>query len=60
MYCLETGVFAATKEEFLPRLSGKDVLVLETAMGLREGKQYGFDELFPRLYTWCQESIQAC
>lgn len=54
---LDTGVFASTKKELLTRLSGKDALILRTAMELSNGVSYDFPWLFELLYSWCKEVI---
>lgn len=57
IHYLDSGVFAATKKELLPQLSGKDAQVLETEMALSKGVTFDFSELFELLYSWCQETI---
>ena len=38
-------------------LSGKDRLVLETAISLSNGTEFEFDEAFDLLFTWCKETM---
>lgn len=55
VHYLESGLFAATQRELIPRLAGKDAQVLRTAVELRAGKSYEFQELFELLYSWCRD-----
>ena len=45
------------KKELQEALSGKDRLVLETAISLSNGTEFDFDEVFALLFTWCKETI---
>ena len=57
LYYLNSGKFVGTKKELREVLSGKDRLVLETAIFLDNGTEFDFDEAFDLLFTWCKETI---
>ena len=57
LYYLNSGKFVDTKKELREVLSGKDRLVLETAIYLSNGTEFDFDEAFALLFTWCKETI---
>lgn len=57
LYYLNSGKFVGTKKELQGALSGKDKLVLETAISLSNGTEFDFDEAFDLLFTWCKEKI---
>ena len=57
MYYLDRGKFIGTKRELREALSGKDKLVLDTAISLSNGAEFDFDEAFALLFTWCKETI---
>ncbi len=54
---LNSGAFINTKKELSNALSGKDKLVLDTAISLETSAEFDFDEVFALLFTWCQETI---
>lgn len=54
---LNSGKFVDTKKELQEALSGKDRLVLNTAISLSEGTEFDFDEAFTLLFSWCKETI---
>lgn len=55
LYYLNSGKFVGTKKELREVLSGKDRLVLETAISLSSGAEFDFDEAFALLFAWCKE-----
>lgn len=57
IYYLQTGIFAATKRELLPLLTGKHRQILQTAMDMNDGKTYTFEDAFSQLYSWCRETM---
>ena len=57
LYYLNSGKFVGTKKELRGVLSGKDRLVLETAISLSNATEFDFDEVFALLFTWCKETI---
>lgn len=57
LYYLSSGKFVGTKKELREALSGKDRLVLETAISLSSGTEFDFDEVFALLFAWCKETI---
>jgi len=57
LYYLNSGKFVGTKKELREALSGKDRLVLETAISLSDGAEFDFDEAFALLFTWCKETM---
>lgn len=57
LYYLDSGKFIGTKKELREVLSGKDRLVLETAIFLSDGTEFDFDEAFALLFTWCKETM---
>lgn len=57
LYYLDSGKFIGTKKELREVLSGKDRLVLETAISLSDGTEFDFDEAFALLFTWCKETM---
>ena len=57
LYYLNSGEFVGTKNELREALSGKDRLVLETAISLGNGTEFDFDEAFDLLFTWCKETM---
>ena len=57
LYYLNSGKFVGTKKELQEVLSGKDKLVLDTAISLSNGTEFDFDEAFALLFTWCKETI---
>ena len=44
LHYLESGKFVGTKKELREALSGKDRLVLETAISLGDGREFDFDK----------------
>lgn len=54
---LDSGKFIGTKKELREVLSGKDRLVLDTAISLSDGSEFDFDEAFALLFTWCKETM---
>ncbi len=59
LYYLNSGKFVGTKKELREALSGKDRLVLETAISLSNGTEFDFDKAFALLFTWCKETIRS-
>ncbi|MBR5224183.1 MAG: nucleotidyltransferase domain-containing protein [Clostridia bacterium] len=59
LYCLTHGEFVLTKAGLLPLLEGKDRAVLERSIALSKGETYDFEDSFPLLFTWCQETLSA-
>lgn len=59
LHWLNSGVFAVTEKELLSVLSGKDKAMLETAIALRNGAEFDFDEAFALLFGWCRETMQC-
>ena len=57
LYYLDSGKFIGTKKELREVLSGKDGLVLDTAISLAGGTEFDFDEAFDLLFTWCKETM---
>ena len=57
LYYLDSGKFVGTKKELREVLSGKDRLVLDTAISLAGGAEFDFDEAFDLLLTWCKETM---
>lgn len=57
LYYLDSGKFIGTKKELREVLSGKDGLVLDTAISLSNGTEFDFDEAFDLLFTWCKEKL---
>lgn len=57
LYYLDSGKFAGSKKELLEALSGKDRLVLDTAISIGNGTEFVFDEAFELLFTWCKETM---
>ena len=57
LYYLESGKFIETKKELREVLSGKDRLVLDTAISLSDGAKFDFDEAFGLLFSWCKETL---
>lgn len=57
LYYLNCGKFVGTKKELQEALSGKERLVLETAISLSNGTEFDFDEAFALLFTWCKETM---
>lgn len=57
LHYFNSGVFVGTKRELREALSGKDRLVLETAISLSNGTGFDFDEAFDLLFTWCKETM---
>lgn len=57
LYYLNSGKFVGTKKELQEVLSGKDKLVLDTAISLSNGTEFDFDEAFALLFTWCKETM---
>ncbi len=57
LHYLNSGRFINNKKELLGVLSGKDKLILETALSLNEGVDFVFDEVFALLVSWCKETM---
>lgn len=57
LHYLNSGRFINNKKELLGVLSGKDKLILETALSLSEGVDFVFDEVFALLVSWCKETM---
>ncbi len=57
LYYLSSGKFLGTKKELREALSGKDRLILDTAISLSNGAEFDFDEAFDLLFTWCKETL---
>jgi len=57
LYYLDSDKFVGTKKELREALSGKDSLVLDTAISLGNGTEFDFDEVFDLLFTWCKETM---
>ena len=57
LHYLNSGEFVGTKKELREVLSGKDRLVLDTAISLSNGTEFDFDEAFDLLFTWCKETM---
>lgn len=57
LYFLEKGEFIGTKNELLKVLTGKDRLVLDTAISLNNGNEFDFDKAFDLLFTWCKGTM---
>lgn len=58
LHYLETGAFFPTKALLLPRLTGTDKAVLETAIRLRDSGEYDFAACYGLLFSWCRETIR--
>ncbi len=52
-----TGQYVLTKKELLPRLTGRDHAVLETALALKKQAEYEPDRIAELLFYWCQETL---
>ena len=59
LHYLNSGKFVGTKKELRKALSGKDRLVLDTAISLSNGTEFNFDEAFELLFTWCKETMSS-
>lgn len=59
LYYLKTGLFAQSKAELLPLLSGGDREVLRTATELKDERAYDFERCFALLFTWCQTLMRS-
>lgn len=57
LHYLESGCFIGTKKDLLTAVSGKDRLVLETAIALGEKKPFDFDQAYDLLFSWCGETL---
>ena len=57
LYYLDSGKFIGTKKELQKALSGKDRLVLDTAISLAGETEFDFDEAFTLLFTWSKEMM---
>lgn len=57
VHYLESGRFIGTKAGLLEALSGKDRLVLETAVSMSSGAAFDFNEAFALLFSWCRETL---
>lgn len=57
LYYLDSGRFIGTKAGLLEALSGKDRLVLETAVSMGGGTAFDFNEAFALLFSWCRETL---
>lgn len=57
VYYLDSGRFIGTKAGLLEALSGKDRLVLETAVSMSGGAAFDFNEAFALLFSWCRETL---
>lgn len=57
VYYLDSGRFIGTKAGLLEALSGKDRLVLETAVSISGGAAFDFNEAFALLFSWCRETL---
>lgn len=57
LHYLNSGEFVGTKKELREALSGKNRLVLDTAISLGNGTEFDFDEAFDLLFTWCKETM---
>lgn len=57
MHYFESGCFVSCKKDLAEVLTGKDKLVLETAISVSCGAEFDFDEAFALLFTWCKEAL---
>lgn len=57
LHYLNSGEFVGTKKELREALSGKNRLVLDTAISLGNGTKFDFDEAFDLLFSWCKETL---
>ena len=57
LHYLESGSFMSCKKDLAEVLTGKDKLVLETAISVSCGAEFDFDEAFDLLFTWCKEAL---
>lgn len=57
LHYLESGCFVGTKDELRQVLTGKDRLVLNTAIAFGRGEPCDFDEAFDLLLSWCGEAL---
>ena len=57
LHYLESGCFMSCKKDLAEVLTGKDKLVLETAISVSCGAEFDFDEAFDLLFTWCKEAL---
>ena len=57
LYYLDSGKFISTKKELRKALTGKDKLILDTAISLGIGSEFDFDKIFSLLFTWCKETM---
>lgn len=57
MHYFQTGIFAASKQELLERLTGQDKEVLMLSMECQKYDLVDFDRAFDLLFGWCQNAI---
>lgn len=57
LYYLESGIFINSKKELSAVLSGKDKLVLDSAISINNGAAFDFDNKFSLLFSWCKETM---
>lgn len=58
LHYLRSSEFINNKKELLEKLSGKDYLVLDTAMRMSRGEEVRFEEAFELLFSWCRETLE--
>ena len=59
LYYLKDGAFYPTKNEIIPHLDADDRAVLEMALKLHSAGDYGFEEAFALLLSWCQMKLKG-
>lgn len=57
IYYLKNNIFISTENELIKFLSGEDKAVFETAIYLKKGNKFDFEESFSLLFNWCKNSI---
>ncbi|MBQ4354844.1 MAG: nucleotidyltransferase domain-containing protein [Clostridia bacterium] len=58
LYYLRCGVFVQTKKELSELLGGEDREILLTAMRMKAGVTFDFDEAYAKLFGWCQKKLK--
>ena len=58
LHYLNTGRFINNKRELLDELTGKDRLILQTALDLGKGEDFDFERAFEDLFEWCRETMK--
>ena len=57
LHYLRSGQFIASKSDMLAALSGRDRLVLEKSVSLKNAAGCDFDADFSLLFTWCRDTL---